>query len=224
MKTAAFKPGSLLALGCFFLFSFQLFAEDYHIEAIVDKSPYVPQVREYSLEVGVFNSQETMYWIGGQFGVYLGDCFFMGNPHCSQYIDFIGGGGGNGNENQQLALTGLRWQFVNVPSSWSPSLRVLAGASHSTFDGVTRTRPTAAIGIGVSRYLHRNLDVHFEARGGVDYKPYSQFIIGFHIKVDRWVSPFVKELRDLGIDTFNSTVDVIKKPFEGGSQSKGGQD
>jgi hypothetical protein len=181
--------------------------------------PYVPRSTDYSLELGLFQTRRPSVWLGGNVGFHLGRCVLSKSHFCEQYFDVIGGAAVREAQTYGLFLGSLRWQYIDFPERYSIFWRVFGGTSHTQRGERSEWLPTGGAGLGVTTYLHRNVDLRLEARAGVADRFYSQGLIGIQIKTDNLLEYFAKKLRDLGVGTVNTAIEAtgtaIKATGEG---------
>lgn len=146
---------------------------------------YVPEQREYGLELGSMWEDGHLYWLGGHVGYHLGGCLFSQSPTCQQYVDAIGGAGGRDGLTIGTALMGLRWQFVKRSSTFSPQVRLLAGASNIRDNQRNRTVGTGALAYGWTMAVHERLNLLVEARAGYSDEFWVQSFMGVNFNMDR---------------------------------------
>lgn len=171
--------------------------------------PFVPQQRDYGLELGAMFEQNNLYWLGGYMGFHMGPCWLSTSETCQQYIDAIGGAGGREGLTIGTLFAALRWQFVKVPVYFSPSLRLLVGAMNIRDDHRDRTTLAGGLGYGITTSVHERVDLKIEARAGYSDQFWSQVFLGVNLKMDRWVDYFAKKLQKLGEDTVKAPVKVF---------------
>lgn len=176
----------------------------------IDESPYIPKKREYSLDLGTLWEEQTYLWLGGHVGFHLGGCYLLEEKDCQFYVDAMTGIGVHNNDSASWAMGGLRWQFINYPSPWSYSVRLMAGLAHSSVQSVIRNEFMYGAGFSVTRYLHERLDARVEFRIGRTHRLFTQINFGFQVKVDEWVGYFAKKLKDLGEGTLKATGNILK--------------
>lgn len=161
----------------------------------LDDRPYVPQIRDYGLEMGSAYEDHSMYALGLNVGFHLGRCLATESETCQQFADAIVDLVGREDRLNWLGLASLRWQFVNFPSPWGPFFRLFAGNrlsmvphhdDYSTF--------TYGTGAGVARYLHPRVDMRFEIRAIQSEQLYSEVLISFQFKIDEWIKYFDEKL------------------------------
>jgi hypothetical protein len=163
--------------------------------------PYVPEKFDYYFELGSLWEQRSQYWLGAGFGRHLGSCILSASQTCQQYWDLLGGFGGRDGLTTGIALTGLRWQFVDFPSVTSPSLSLLAGMYSVRDDRRRLVEFTYAVGYGLTTTLHKRVDLRIEARVGIGDGIWSQGLFSFHLKLDKWVDYFGAKIKKFGIDS-----------------------
>lgn len=177
---------------------------------------YVPQSREYFLDIGSSWEERSMYWVGGAMGFHLGRCAFSASQTCQQFLDGIVGISGADGLTMGLALASLRWQFVNFPKVAAPAVSVFAGLEN-IHDG-SRNKETLAYGMGLGfvASVHERMDLKFEVRVGYGQGEaiWSQAFVSLGLKLDKWVDYFATKLHDLGVGTVEATGGVIKKTIE----------
>ena len=177
---------------------------------------YVPQSREYFVDIGSSWEERSMYWVGGAMGFHLGRCAFSASQTCQQFVDGIVGISGADGLTMGLALASLRWQFVNFPKVAAPAFSIFAGLEN-IHDG-DRNRETLAYGLGAGLVasVHERMDLKFEVRLGYGQGEaiWSQAFVSLGLKLDKWVDYFATKLRDLGVGTVEATGGVIKKTIE----------
>ncbi|MES2963073.1 MAG: hypothetical protein V4760_04225, partial [Bdellovibrionota bacterium] len=96
---------------------------------------------------------------------------------------------------------------------------VFGGAAAVNVAAERTWKPVGGIGVGITTYLHRNVDLRAEARvGGVD----QSFVLGLlsaHVKTDRLLEYFARKLGELGVGTVQTAIEatgtVIKATGEG---------
>lgn len=181
--------------------------------------PYVPQKTDYALEMGVWQARDPSLWVGGLIGEHVGKCVMTDSPTCQQYIDLIGAAAVREGETYGLFLLSPRWQYVNFPNRTSPFFRVFGGVSAVNVAAERTWKPAGGVGVGITTYLHHNVDLRAELRaGGVD----QSFVLGLlsaHVKTERLLEYFANKLKDLGVGTVKTAIDatgtVIKATGEG---------
>lgn len=176
-----------------------------------DLNAFVPEKIDYLGELGAMWEEANLYWIAASVGFNIGTCILSQSPTCQQYLDLIGGVGGRDSETHTLFMPSFRWQWVNFPSQWSPMARVFVGAlnSHQS-NGVERFFIYGA-GMGFSAFLHERADLRVELRIGYGEQVFGQLFFGVHIKMNQWVNYFAERLKDLGIGTYETIKDAVKK-------------
>lgn len=204
--------GSVSSLGIFL--SALFISQNVFAELKMDATPYVPNQREYRIEMGTLWEEQTFFWLAGQVGFHIGKCPKLSQDRCQLYLDFLGGLGLRNEDFTNWVQLGVRMQFINYPSPWSHSIELNAGATHSRVNAVYRNEPAFGVGFGLTRYLHKNLDLSIRSQLGHNHQLYAQFGIGLELKVDHWVEGFAtaieKGLTELGQKTGN----VLKSPFQ----------
>jgi hypothetical protein len=181
--------------------------------------PYVPRKTDVSLEVGLLHADEDLLWVGGNFGAHVGHCIFSESQTCQQYVDGIVGAGVREGETVGLYLASLRWQYVNFPDRFSPFWRVFAGVANVADPGEHVLRAMGGGGVGITTYLHEKIDLRLEARAGYYDRGFAEGLVGFQIKVDELLLVFASKLRDLGLGTVKTAIEVggtaVKATTEG---------
>ena len=184
--------------------------------------PYVPQKTDYALELGVWQARDPSVWIGGLIGEHMGKCLFTQSQTCQMYFDFIAAAAVREAETYGLFLISPRWQYVNFPDRASTFFRVFGGLSAVNVAAERTYKPAGGIGIGVTTYLHENVDLRAEVRaGGVD----QSFIVGLlsaHVKTDRLLEFFASKLKDLGFGTVETAIEATGTVFKATGEGVGG--
>ncbi|MEO0334902.1 MAG: hypothetical protein AAF202_00805 [Pseudomonadota bacterium] len=187
--------------------------------------PYLPEKFDYYVELGSLWETRSQYWMGAGFGRHLGRCLLSSSQTCQQYWDVVGGFGGRDGLTTGLALTGVRWQFVNFPKVVSPSLSVLTGVYTVRDNDRDLVSFTYGLGYGITTSLHKRVDLRIEARAGMADEFWSQALFSFHLKLDKWVDYFGAKLKKYSIDAIGSglqsTGGAVEGLFEGKAGSKG---
>ena len=171
--------------------------------------PYIPEKFDYYVELGSLWEQRSQFWMGAGFGRHLGRCVLSSSQTCQQYWDLIGGFGGRDGLTTGIALTGVRWQFVDFPKLYSPSVSLFAGYMSVRDNDRDLSILTYALGYGITTSLHKRVDLRIEARAGMGDEVWSQALFAFHLKLDKWVDYFGAKLKKFGVKAFNSTTDTI---------------
>ncbi len=162
---------------------------------------YMPEKTDYALELGSMWETENLYWIGGQIGFHVGHCLFSKSETCQQYVDAIAGAGGRDGQTNGMFMAALRWQFIDFPKPFSPSIRVLAGLVDLRDQTRDYEKFAYGIGYGWTASVHERLDLSLEIRvGGADEKFWSQAFLGIHIKAEKWLTHFKEKMQKLGGD------------------------
>ncbi len=174
------------------------------------ENPYVPQGRDYGVELGSMMMESGLYWLGLNFGLHAGNCLFYKDPSCQQYYDLGFGAGGRDGETEYIGSISARFQWVRFPSSWSPFSRVFAGVLNTIYPPTAEHYVTYGVGAGVTHRLHDRLDLRLEMRIGHGYQGYVQGIVGMQLKIDNVISDFADKIKDLGKETLETTSDVLK--------------
>lgn len=169
------------------------------------KSPYVPQKVDYSLEIGSFWSQQSHYWLGGSIESHIGSCFFLRFDGCQQYLGLHAASAGRDGITLGVFQGSLRFQYVILPKSFSPFIRILAGGLLENRFNRTRFLGIGGVGFGVNLVLNPSVDLRVETRYSYADRSYYTGFLGFHVKTDRLLSVFAKKLKDLGIDLVSET-------------------
>lgn len=158
----------------------------------VDLQTYIPQKREYFLDLGSMWERKNMYWLGGELGFHVGRCLFSLSQTCQQYLDILGGVGGAEGVTAGLGLASLRWQFVNFPSQVSPLGRIFLGVINLHDDDRKEKALAAGLGYGLTTTVHPKMDLKFEVRIGVGYRGevWGQAFVALGLKLDSWVDYF----------------------------------
>ncbi|OQW54400.1 MAG: hypothetical protein A4S09_05855 [Proteobacteria bacterium SG_bin7] len=172
------------------------------------EAPYVPQERDYGLELGSMMMESGMYWLGANLGFHSGSCF--GNPNCQQYYDLGFGAGGRDGETEYIGSISGRFQWVRYPSSWSPFARIFLGVLNTIYPPAAKHEFTYGIGGGITHRLHENLDLRMELRVGQAHQSYAQGMIGLQLKIDKVIAAFAGKIKDLGEGTVEGTKKVIQ--------------
>ena len=180
-----------LVLISLLLLSFKSEADNYYYKTV----PYVPQKKDYGIELGSMIEKFNLYWVGVNLGFNRGTCFHLNNPYCQQYIDILFGAGGREAETHYIAAVSPRFQWVNYPSSWSPFARFILGAQNSI--EVTNTNHYLVVGasVGVTRQMHEHLDVRFEIRASHGDQGFLQGLLGMQLKIDELVESFADAIK-----------------------------
>jgi hypothetical protein len=190
-------------------------------EYFTQTHPFVPQTIDYSLEIGSMWENNNLYWLSGSVGFHLGKCLFTETQTCQQYADIFSGVGGRDAETHGLLTGGLRWQWVNFPSSWSPLARVFAGIQNTHEPRLAQIYPVFGVGLGWTTYLHERADLRVEMRVGKGREVFSQSFIGLQVKMDKLVEYFASKLKDFGVGTAKVTSSVIKGTLKTSGESLG---
>ncbi len=169
------------------------------------KSPYVPQKVDYSLELGSFWSQQSLYWLGGSIERHIGTCLFLKFEGCQQYVGVHAASAGRDGITLGVFQSSLRFQYVSLPKTYSPFVRILFGGLLENRFNRTRFLGLGGLGAGVNLVLNPSVDLRIEARYSYADQAYYTGFLGFHIKTDRLLSVFAKKLKDLGIDLVSET-------------------
>ncbi|MCB0415074.1 MAG: hypothetical protein KDD50_12120 [Bdellovibrionales bacterium] len=172
--------------------------------------PYLPRQREYNVELGGMWEDNTMYWAGMNVGFHGGKCFFLEEKSCQRYWDIVAGVGGREGNTNGLILGGMRWQFVNYPSTQSQSLKLLAGVMNIFDDQRQKSSFAYGIGYGIHRSVHENLDLKLELRLGGGDKLWGQVFFSAGLKLGSLVSYFANSIKDLGVGTVKTTGKILK--------------
>ncbi|MCB0365829.1 MAG: hypothetical protein H6624_19350 [Bdellovibrionaceae bacterium] len=177
---------------------------------------YAPQNREYFLDIGSMWENRNMYWVGGLMGFHLGRCVFSKSQTCQQFFDGVIGIAGSDGLTTGVALAGLRWQFVNFPDAFSPSVSIYAGLENFHDSIRNKEAFTYGLGYGLTTAVHERMDLKFEVRVGYghDEAIWSQAFVSLGLKLDKWVDYFAEKLKGLGEGTAEVTGKAIKKTFE----------
>ena len=177
---------------------------------------YVPQERDYFIDIGSMWENRNMYWAGGQMGFHVGRCVFSGSQTCQQYLDLVMGIAGSDGLTMGVALAGVRWQFVNFPATVSPSISLYAGLENLHDSRRNKEALTWGAGYGITASVHERMDLKFEVRVGYGAQEaiWSQAFVSLGLKMDKWVDYFAHKLRSLGEGTAEVTGKAIKKTFE----------
>ncbi len=179
------------------------------------ENPYVPQLKDYGLELGSMMMESGLYWLGANFGLHSGNCLFYKDPSCQQYYDLGFGAGGRDGETEYIGTVSARFQWVRFPSSWSPFTRVFAGVLNTIYPPTAEHYFTYGLGIGITHRLHEHLDLRLEIRGGHGYMGYAQAIVGMQLKIDDVIGDFADKVKGFGKGTLETTSDVIEGTVEG---------
>lgn len=158
----------------------------------VDLQTYIPQNREYFLDLGSMWERKNMYWLGGELGFHVGSCLFSLSQTCQQYLDILGGVGGAEGVTIGLGLASLRWQFVNFPSQVSPLGRIFVGIINLHDDDRKQKALAGGIGYGLTTTVHKKMDLKFEVRAGFGHRGelWGQAFVALGLKLDSWVDYF----------------------------------
>ncbi|MCB0384003.1 MAG: hypothetical protein KDD43_01320 [Bdellovibrionales bacterium] len=177
---------------------------------------YAPQNREYFLDIGSMWEERNMYWVGGLVGFHLGRCVFSKSQTCQQFFDGVLGIAGSDGQTTGVALAGLRWQFVNFPDAFSPSISLYAGLENFHDSIRNKEAFTYGLGYGLTTAVHERMDLKFEVRVGYghDEAIWSQAFVSLGLKMDKWVDYFADKLKGLGVGTVEVTEQAIKKTYE----------
>lgn len=170
--------------------------------------PFVPRKIDYSLELGWMGAHRDALWVGGQIGTHVGRCILTASETCQQYLDFIAGAGVREAESYGLFLGSARWQYVNFPDRASTFVRVFGGGGHVSREGLNIWRPAIGAGIGVTTYLHRNVDVRIELRSGAVDRAFIQAIGAVQIKADNLLEYFAMKLKEIGAGTARTVIEA----------------
>jgi len=212
-----------ICLLSFFLFSRFAVAADnpFSVEASSKQNhqwarffTYVPEKFDYYFELGSMWEARNQYWMGAGFGRHVGTCLLTQSQTCQQYWDIFGGAGGRDGLTTGLALSGLRWQFVNFPDVFSPSLRLFAGGLTIRDDVRDLVAFTYGIGYGITTSVHRRVDLRVEARVGMGDELWTQTMFSFHLKMDKWVDYFGAKIKKFGLNTLKATGNALEKGYE----------
>lgn len=198
-------------------------ADEYDLDDLVispvnvTSYPYMPSKRNYSAEIGTMWQDQSLYWVGANVGFHVGNCLFSESPSCQQYGDVIAGSAGRTGVTIGVLMGGLRWQFVNYPSVYSPFARLLIGGMRSRSSQGDRGHVIYLVGLGLSSSVHRRMDLSIEARLGGGAEVWSQLLLGFNFKVEKWVEFFSRKIKELGSETqkaIKKTINAPKDIFE----------
>lgn len=179
------------------------------------EEPYVPQVKDYGLELGSMAMKDGLYWLGLNLGVNSGNCLYSSDPNCQQFYEVGFGAGGRDGETQYIGSISARFQWVRFPSSWSPFTRVYVGVLNTIYPPISDHFFTYGLGAGITRRLHEHLDLRLEGRVGYGYQAYFQGIIGLQLKIDDVIASFADKVKNLSKDTLEGTGNIIKGTIEG---------
>jgi hypothetical protein len=179
------------------------------------ENPYVPQSKDYGLELGSMQMESGLYWLGLNFGLHAGNCVFYKDSSCQQYYDFGFGAGGRDGETQYIGSLSARFQWVRYPSSWSPFSRIYAGVLNTIYSPRSDHYPTYGVGVGITHRLHKNLDLRLEMRVGYGYQGYVQGIVGLQLKIDEVIKDFANKVKNLPGNVIEGTVEGTKKVIKG---------
>lgn len=177
--------------------------------------PFVPEKYDYAFQLGGAWEEHSLYWMGAQVGRHLGTCILSESQTCQQYADLIAGVSGREGQTLGLLLGGLRWQWVNFPSSHSPSIELLAGAINYRDSNRERQVFTYGLGAGWTVAVHEKVDLSLDWRVGHGEKIWSQVAVGVHIKMEKWLQYFADRLRHLGGAALRSVDIFSPKAKEG---------
>lgn len=192
---------------CILIFGTQVMAA----EKFVDHRSFVPEKHDYYIELGATWEKRNLYWLGGGYGRHVGRCLLTESQTCQQYIDVFGGSAGRDGLTGTLFLLGPRWQFVNFPSSVSPSVRVFGGVFNVRDE--VRDKSVFAYGgsYGLTLSVHERVDVRIEARVGYADEMWYQSVVAIHVKADQFVDYFADKIKSFGKSAVDTTGDVLKK-------------
>lgn len=181
--------------------------------------PYVPRATDYAIELGLFETRRPSVWVAGNVGFHLGRCMFSQSHFCEQYFDVIAGAAVREAQTHGLYLGSVRWQYIDFPERYSIFWRVMGGAAYLQRGNDSLWKTAGGLGIGVTNYLHRNVDLRFEARAGLADHFFYQGLLGIQIKTDHLLEFFARKLKDLGVGTVNTAIEAtgtaIKATGEG---------
>lgn len=181
----------------------------------VSKHPYVPQLREYGIELGGAWTRSNLYWVGVTHGRHIGKCILSDSETCQQFFDITGGMAGRDAQSHYLGALSLRWQFVNFPKVWSPFTRFYVGGMHSIEPSLVRDRLLWGVGTGFTTYLHPQADLRVEVRTGFTGQDnFSQLMVSAIIKLDKILEYFVVRLAEVGYGTVKVTGTVVSTVVE----------
>ena len=170
--------------------------------------PFVPQKTDYALEMGVWQARDPSLWVGGLIGTHVGKCLFTESQTCQQFVDAIGAAAVREGETYGLFLVSPRWQYVNFPNRTSPFFRVFGGAAAVNVAAERSWKPTGGVGLGVTTYFHKNVDLRAEARVGHVDQGFVLGLLSAHVKTDRLLEYFARKLKDLGVGTVRTAIEA----------------
>jgi len=176
--------------------------------------PYVPRKTEYNIELGSMWEKNTMYWVGLGAGWNVGTCILSNSQTCQQYIDLTAGVGGRDGYTNGVLMPSLRWQFVSFPKTYSTSARVFAGVMNLNDELRRKENVVYGVGYGISRTVHKNIDLKIEFRVGGGDATWSQVYLSFGLKLGAFVNYFAKKMGGLGVGAVKSTGKLLKKSGE----------
>ena len=185
--------------------------------------PYIPENKEYNLEVGTMWEKNDQYWLGGLLGFHIGRCILSQSETCQQYADFIGGVGGREGITDGTFLSSVRWQFTDLHAKGAQLARIMVGVMNQRDNERDRTIFTYGIGYGWTTSVHKRLDLKIEGRIGYGDRVWGQIFVGFAIKLDRWVDYFAQRLEDMGVagQFLKGTADITGKVIKGTVETTG---
>ncbi len=179
-----------------------MFADDAKLQSVeaLDDKPYVPQIKDYGLELGNAFEDQSLYALGFNAGFHLGTCVGTNSQSCQQFLDGIVNLLGREARQHWIGLASLRWQFVNFPSPWGPFARLFIGNKLSIVPGRDDYSTfTYGGGLGLARYLHPRVDLRVEVRAFQSEELYSEVLISFQFKIDEWVKYFNEKLEGISL-------------------------
>ena len=109
-----------------------------------------------------------------------------------------------------MILLGPRWQFVNYPSSVSPSIRLFGGVLNLRDDLRDFNKFTYGASYGLTLSVHERIDVRIEGRVGHADEVWTQGVAAVHVKADQFVDYFADQLKAFGKGAIDTTGDVLK--------------
>ena len=185
--------------------------------------PYVPERREYNIEIGSMYEERNQYWLGASMGFHIGRCIFSRSQSCQQFTDLIGGVGGRDGMTNGTFLSSVRWQFTDLSDNYATHARIFIGGINHNDDFRDGVEFTYGMGFGITTSVHDRLDLRLETRLGQADRPWGQTFLALSLKFDRWVDYFAEKLESMGVagKLIKGTAEVTGNVIQGTIETTG---